>query len=297
MRRDIKRAGRAFAVLAVAVVAVMAVTGAAAGSRSGATPANRVVANRVFAKMTLVQLRGKRVAGACRYAGSVVLPRGQKAVQLDEVAENAGTCTMTLTRTMRPMLAKDKIHSSSLRVMTGSRRANSSSKRPGSCLPPSSPTRLTSHRSRPSARRLLGPNCGGNPGTHSAGYAKGWWEDVVGIDLTKVTDSIDWWWDGTYVSSVTCSYSYSWDSTTGWGLRDNNFYCQYNSGSTQGDSSSYVHFQNDLFCWPISTSTYYNREHAYGKYNGALLGSFNTSKNGDCSGTMSFHYAVVRTLN
>jgi hypothetical protein len=32
--------------------------------------------------------------------------------------------------------------------------------------------------------------------THSAGYYKGWFEDPVGLDLNRVTDTVDWYWNG-----------------------------------------------------------------------------------------------------
>ena len=69
------------------------------------------------------------------------------------------------------------------------------------------------------------------------------------------------------------------------------------NSQTQVRSSSYAHFRNGIFCLTIDTHTYYDRNNAYGKYNGYLVGQVTWRKSGGCTGLLSFHSRLVRTLN
>ncbi len=97
---------------------------------------------------------------------------------------------------------------------------------------------------------------------------------------------------------VSCgTRDYGWYSTSGWGLKENNFFCRYENSQTQVRSSSYAHFKNGIFCAFIDTHTYYDRNNAYGKANGYLVGTVNAYKKGGCTGLLSFHTQLRRTLN
>jgi len=122
-------------------------------------------------------------------------------------------------------------------------------------------------------------------------------EDPPGIDVNSVRNDVDWYWNGSYVYNGYCSYSYGWFSASGWGLKENDFFCRYENSQTQLRSSSYVHFKNGIFCAFIDTHTYYERNNAYGKFNGYLSGQVNWRKTGGCTGLLSFHTQLRRTLN
>jgi hypothetical protein len=218
-----------------------------------------------------VMVRGTRLAaGGCQYSGSASVAPGETAVEQDEIAEDPATCTMTLVEG-RPATV------------------------PAAPNPPGTSTKSGHAIASPApvgARSLARVSS-----THSAGYSKTRFEDPVGIDVNSVKNAVDWVWNGSSVSNGSCSYAYGWLSGDGWGLHENNFFCRYDGSPLQLHSSSYVHYKNGIFCIGFDTDTYYNRNNAYGQRNGTLLGTWNTSKSGPCSGLLSVHNQVVRTLN
>lgn len=225
---------------------------------------------------TTITVQGQAIAEGCQYSGSIVVHPGQTAVEQDEVSENPSTCTMTLVQGTPANVPGAEANPAGWSSVTGSSKA-------------SGPTATHAVRRTSSVARALS--------THSAGYSKTRFEDPVGIDVNSVKNSVDWTWNGSTVSAATCSYNYGWLSGDGWGLHENNFTCLYNSGPTQVDSSSYVHYKNGIFCVGFDTDVYYDRNHGIGRANGDLVGTWNTSKSGPCSGLLSVHNQVVRTLN
>lgn len=133
-------------------------------------------------------------------------------------------------------------------------------------------------------------------GTHSAGYMKSYYEDPAQIDVNSVNNGTDWYWTGSCINTVYGSYSYGWYSRSGWELKENNWH-NYYYGCTNSESSSYVHYRNGKFCASIDTHTYYNRNKVEGWYDGWLKGYVSASKKGGCTGFLSFHYTLRRTLN
>jgi hypothetical protein len=255
-------------------VAAFVVPGAVATQASQWTGSAKVT----FAKptnllhATTVTVRGRHLAaGGCRYSGTAVVHPGQAAVQQDEVAENPATCTMTLVQGTPANV--DAANPSG--TVTKTVHANA--------------TRGTAPQSTRSLSSIAA--------TNSAGYSKTRFEDPVGIDVNSVRNNVSWTWNGSSVSNGSCSANYGWLSGDGWGLHENNFYCRYDGSPTQVDSSSYAHFKNGIFCVGFDTDVYYNRNHAYGRRNGDLVGAWNTSKSGPCSGLLSVHNQTVRTQN
>lgn len=134
-------------------------------------------------------------------------------------------------------------------------------------------------------------------GTHSKGYLRSWWEDPAGIDVTVVRNGTDWHWDRTCTRSpVYGSYSYHWYTPSGWGLHENNWQNSYRCYDST--SSSYVHFQNGIFCSGFDVDTYYNRNSIHGRYDGYLIGRWHSYNRGaPCKDWLHFHSRLRRTLN
>jgi hypothetical protein len=128
--------------------------------------------------------------------------------------------------------------------------------------------------------------------THSAGYYKSWFEDPVGLDLNRVTDTADWYWNGSRVSNAHGSYTYWWFSTDGWRKNADNFSCTYASDMSYVTANSYVDYRH-----PIGTWCKYNRNDVRGHGNGNLTGSCTWSKGGTGSSLLSFKAEIKRTLN
>lgn len=133
-------------------------------------------------------------------------------------------------------------------------------------------------------------------GTHSAGYMKSYYEDPAQIDVNSVNNATDWYWTGSCINTVYGSYHYGWYSRSGWELKESNWH-NYYYGCTNSESSSYVHYRNGKFCASVDTHTYYNRNVVRGYYNGYLRGAVSAAKKGGCTGFLSFHYKLKRTLN
>jgi hypothetical protein len=218
-------------------------------------------------------VHGDRVApGVCKYTTTLQLAPGEQAVRQDSIAIDDSSCTMTVQRGT-PSDVVDDVAGPGF------------SEKQGGAAPASAAT------ARRSVRAVAAS------AVHSAGYYKSYYEDPVGIDVNSVRNNVDWYWNGSYVYNGYCSYHYGWYSTSGWGLKDNNFFCRYENYQTQVRSSSYVHFKNGIFCAFIDTHTYYDRNNAYGKYNGYLVGTVNAYKQGGCTSLLSFHTLLRRTLN
>jgi hypothetical protein len=131
---------------------------------------------------------------------------------------------------------------------------------------------------------------------HSAGYMQSWYQDPARIKVNSVTDSTDWRWNGScVVAPVFGGNHYTWFSGSGWSLHENNWQNNYNCG--QSTSSSYAHFFNGVFCAFVDTNTYYNRNTVHGHGNGVLTGSVHAVKSGGCTGLLSFHWSLKRTLH
>jgi hypothetical protein len=221
-----------------------------------------------------VKVQGIRLAaGECNYSGTAVVHPGETAVQQDEVAEDPATCTMTLVQGTPSAAAVAQPDPAGTSTKSGQASATGTAGQTGS-------------------RVLLRAAA-----IHSAGYSKTRFEDPVGIDVNSVKNTVNWYWNGSSVSNGTCSYAYGWLSGDGWGLKENNFFCRYDGSPTQVHSSSYVHYKNGIFCIGFDTHTYYDRNNAYGRRNGDLVGAWNTRKSGPCSGLLSVHNQTVRTLN
>jgi hypothetical protein len=227
-------------------------------------------------------IKGERVApGVCKYTSTLQLAPGEQAVQEDSIAIDDASCTMTVLRGT-PADAKQ---------VDGTTQAEGApagwSEKEGGAAAKTASTAQGSDSVTANAAAAV----------HSAGYYKSYYEDPVGIDVNSVRNNVDWYWNGSYVYNGYCSYHYGWYSTSGWGLKENNFFCRYEDSQARVRSSSYAHFKNGIFCAFIDTHTYYDRNNAIGRRDGYLIGRVNAYKSGGCTGLLSFHTQLRRTLN
>jgi hypothetical protein len=217
-----------------------------------------------------LDLAGQRVGpNTCRWELGLALAPGQAALREDVTLVDDATCTLRVQRGV-PTEEGEAEDARNMSFRSGQARADTG-------------------RAPAGAARALA--------THSKGYHKSYYEDPVKLDVNSVRNDVDWYWNGSSVSSGLCSYSYGWLSGSGWSLKENNFFCRYEDSQRLLRSSSYAHFRNGVFCFTIDTHTYYDRNNAYGRRDGYLLGTVSASKSGGCTALLSFGHVLKRTLN
>lgn len=252
----------------IALAASILVPSAVASPRPASSP---------LREATTVVIQGRHVAGGCRYEGTNVVAPGQTAVEQDEIAEDPSTCTMTLQQGIPSSVSDRAPEGSSVLAQT---------------------TTATARTPQPAGSTSAATAAAT---VHSAGYSHTYTEDPAQIDVTSVQNDIDWYWDGSaLVGTETCSSTYHWFTSSGWGLHENNLQCNFDVPTypqTWIDSTSYVHFKNGVFCGFTDTHVYYNRNHAIGYANGSLVGRWSVTKTGACSGLLRVHNTTARTLN
>jgi hypothetical protein len=127
----------------------------------------------------------------------------------------------------------------------------------------------------------------------SSGNELAWFEDKVGIDLTKDQSLISWSWNPQgCVSSSSGSAYWWWRSGDGWRLDadDNgiNRYCGYADVWSRSD------FHNSIFCLGYTTHTHFRGVNVRGSYSGALTGWVNDQWYNACL-PLYFHEKLTRT--
>lgn len=125
--------------------------------------------------------------------------------------------------------------------------------------------------------------------TTHAGYHRSWFEDIIRIDVNKVTTYVQWAENGSSVSTTSYggNHRLEWLNGSGW----------YSAGSSLEKFPSrlsihirsYAHFKNPGFCALFTTNTYHNHNNVFGWYNGQLTGYVNWSKSGPCAGLLLRH--------
>jgi hypothetical protein len=242
-----------------------AVAGGAAAQESSSQLTNAVTQT----------VTGTRVAvNVCEFTSTLKLAPGQAPIQEDVVSVDDATCTATVQRGTPAVIAPDSD------VATDPRETVSNG-----TLAPASTAVASARRPRAMAAAAV----------HSIGYHKSYFEDPPGIDVNSVRNTVDWRWNGTTVSNGLCSANYGW--FTGWSRVAHNFFCRYEDSQRKLRSSSFAHYRNGIFCLTIDAHTYYERNNAYGRRDGYLIGTVNWRKEGGCVGLLSFHHFLRRTLN
>jgi hypothetical protein len=130
----------------------------------------------------------------------------------------------------------------------------------------------------------------------SAGYWHGWFQDPAGIHVNDVYDHVHWRWNGgctTETAPGGNDASWSW-FPDGWFVNDNagTGYARY---CYNADTSTYMQFENPVFCALTDTYTSYWPNHVDGYYNGSLGGGTAWSDSGLCTGLLGFHGQLVYT--
>lgn len=253
--------------LAVGLIVAAAVVGTVPATAFAATTATDLISyDATPAGATLSTVTGTSDgSGGCSFSLSTSLAPGQTIARVDELSYSASTCQSTVASTAGSTAAADTADASN----------TAGSGLVASALSGTAPAAAATT-------------------THSAGYLNSWFRDPAYITVNSVRDSTDWRWNRTCVNSpVYGSYHYTWFA--GWVKEGNNWQNSYTC--YQSTSSSYVHFHDGAFCAFTDTEVYYNRNTVHGRYNGYLVGTVNWSKTGHCSGLLSFHDYLKRTLN
>jgi hypothetical protein len=221
-------------------------------------------------------LPGKRVGlNVCEFTSTLTVRRGQPPVREDVVAVDDATCTATVQRGTPAVLGPDGDGPADPAETVANGRGT----------PAANAVATRSRRAKARAAATI----------HSAGYHKSYFEDPPGIDVNSVRNDVDWRWNGVRVSDGFCEWHHGWFA--GWERREHNFFCRYENEQRQLRSSSFVHYRNGIFCLTIDAHTWYERNNAYGRRNGDLVGTVNWRKEGGCVGLLSFHHFLRRTLN
>lgn len=124
---------------------------------------------------------------------------------------------------------------------------------------------------------------------HSVAYLHTWLEDPPNADVNSVTNYIDWWWNGSYVTSGYANDYRWWLTETGWSEREHNLQA-YIDGNGRAVSSTYSHFVNPWFCFTIDTHALYNRNNIRGAGNGWWSADWNVNWWGGCYNLLDFDY-------
>jgi len=152
-----------------------------------------------------VTIQGQPVIGGCQYEGTVTVLPGQSAVEQHELSENPITCTMEMEQGTPSGTGVDKDTEVGVSTTVGKKA-----------------------KAEPPGRNLSAIKAT----THSAGYSKTWVTDPCPapcIVVNSVQNSIDWYWDGPYItpsSTSTCLADYQWEPRSFWGRHENNLTVQ-----------------------------------------------------------------------
>jgi hypothetical protein len=283
--RAIRRHPAAFSLAATLSLFLAAAAVSAPSLAGAATPWIQFPTSERLANPSTAIDQGQPTPGGCTYSIAVQLSPGQTEVGQQEVAENPATCQMQIqTGTPVSSAPSTTAQSPAGGASNGATAADSSDYDSGS---------------DPSVTLDAGSDCCGKINTHSAGFFKSWFEDPIGIDVTKVHSTVDWHWNGDCVVNIaTLGDSFNWYTASGWHLGGHNLYADVSCARAL--SSVKAHYYNNTFFAPGCAApnyTSYDRNDAKGKGDGSLVGTINWNKSGECSGLLSFHDDISRTLN
>jgi hypothetical protein len=217
--------------------------------------------------------------GTSSQAAPLVLAPGHSAVEARQLSTDISNCTTTMEQGTPPASAVGSPPANGEQSTSGTAAHATASGQLGSAA------RARRHGSRPRAAAA---------DSYAQGYVTTFFEDPAGIDVNKVNDGIGYYYNGTCVTYRNFqSYHYYWYTPSGWGKNADNW-ATSNTCILEA-SSSYVLFENDIFCFPNSCFTHYNRTSIHGHRDGYLYGFWNSWCDGDprC-GLLSFHAQLIR---
>lgn len=267
--------------VAVAVLAVASTPSAGLSATVGSAGAGSIEFYSVQGSRTL--------DGGCTVELQSQVRFGEIGTDVRAVAQDTATCTLTLQKKVltNPVEPRDPGPGYSARRGSAQVSVGASS-------------RQALFSSRAGTMRRADRVLAATP-IHSAGFMQSWFYDPLGLTVNSVKNSVDWYWNGTQiVNFVTCGWEYFWLSQTSWALQENDAYCAINltPNPTSGDSSSFVHYKNGVFCLGFDTHTWYDRNTARGDQVGTLWGFASWRWSGFCATAfLDIGYTIQRTLN
>jgi hypothetical protein len=236
--------------------------------------------------------QGSSQDGGCRFPTAPLSIAGTSspgtAIQQDEVSIDASTCTDIVASGSPP--PSDVSPS----PVTSSPSSSGASATPTTA--PASPPGLP-----PLAKQKVGK---GGPLAHtaavweSAGYMHSWYQDPVGIVVNDVFDYVQWRWNGGCVTEAVPggnSATWSWLSGDGWYVEDNGGTYSYQD-CTAAETTSYLEFENGIFCAGQAVNDWFWPNYSVGLYNGGLQGYASYGDSGAaCVDLLSYHDQLVLT--
>lgn len=132
----------------------------------------------------------------------------------------------------------------------------------------------------------------------SAGYWHTWYHDPANIHVNDVWDYVHWRWNGGCTTETAPGGNYA-----SWSYFPDGWFVSYNGGTyfsrdcNHADTSTYIQFENAVFCALTDTYTVYDPNHVDGYYNGSLGGGTYHSDTGLCTGLLTFQAQLVYTEN
>lgn len=198
----------------------------------------RAPENPRFHADTQLTFQGRRVEGACVFEREVTLSLGEHVVE--RVAEyDLDTCLYVVERGDYDHTSDAHLHrdtSSTTRVLLGAPRP-SSSVRGGSRSPMFFSTMTTS----------------------SCARSHYWFEDPIGIDVTRSELHVIWEWDGAQVWSSWAEHAYGAYASSGWHMIWNNLESHFLYEGGAVETNAYATMENGSFPCPepAPTWTYY----------------------------------------
>lgn len=242
--------------------------------------------------LTTFVKQGQRTPdGGCLFSGELVLPAGSEAIEVRQTAYNPQTCQARLERGTPPPHTLDGTTDSSeafTQSTTASDESGLGDEAQASSIEPDD--RATDSGFSTDAIR------------HSAGYHVSRYEDPVGLIVNRVRNNTDWRWNGNVVKEpVYNGFRLTWLTATGWERVAHDW--NHRATTYQTTSSTFAHFRNLGFCSAVigtpqpTTHTYYDRNRVHGRFNGDLVGGWNSWDAGGCRELLHFRHNLVRTLN
>lgn len=114
----------------------------------------------------------------------------------------------------------------------------------------------------------------------ASGYARAWYTDLPGYEVTSDTTYISWTYNGTCTQSGNASANWSWRAGTGWSLISGSNGGTANRTCSRYFADSWATMKNSAFCPWTTVYTYYYHVRIYGWYNGTVTGSRSDATSG-----------------
>jgi hypothetical protein len=129
----------------------------------------------------------------------------------------------------------------------------------------------------------------------ASGYARAWFEDLPGWDVTSDKTYISWTYNGSCATAGSASGEWSWIAGTGWQLVSGSNGGTANLTCSRYFADTWSTMKNSAFCPWTTIWTYYYHVRIYGWYNGTVTGSRSDSTTGGLCLPLWEHFEVKKT--